>query len=150
MALFTPSASPAVTVKEIDLTGVVPNVQTSTGAFVGNFGWGPVGLATLVSDESGLVSTFSAPTDDNTVDFHSAAYFLRYSNSLYVVREQDSDGVNAVANNTNLGSLTAQTINTLDAFEGLSLDSSDGAFIAKYPGSLGNSLKVSIVGSGLR
>ena len=40
MALFTPSASPAVTVKEIDLTGVVPNVQTSTGAFVGNFGWG--------------------------------------------------------------------------------------------------------------
>ena len=147
MALFTPSASPAVTVKEIDLTGVVPNVQTSTGAFVGNFGWGPVGVATLVSDESGLVSTFSAPTDENTVDFHSAAYFLRYSNSLYVVREQDSDGVNAVANHTTLGSLTAQTINNLDAFENLSLDSSDGAFIAKYPGAIGNSLKVSIVGT---
>jgi len=147
MALFTPSASPAVTVKEIDLTGVVPNVQTSTGAIVGNFGWGPVGVATLVSDESGLVSTFSAPTDENTVDFHSAAYFLRYSNSLYVVREQDSDGVNAVANHTSLGSLTAQAINNLDAFEGLSLDSSDGAFIAKYPGELGNSLKVSIVGT---
>ena len=147
MALFTPSASPAVTVKEIDLTGVVPNVQTSTGAFVGNFGWGPVGVATLVSDESGLVSTFSAPTDDNTVDFHSAAYFLRYSNSLYVVREQDSDGVNAVANHTTLGSLTAQTINNLDAFENLSLDSSDGAFIAKYPGAIGNSLKVSVVGT---
>jgi hypothetical protein len=147
MALFTPSASPAVTVKEIDLTGVVPNVQTSTGAFVGNFGWGPVGVATLVSDETGLVSTFSAPTDANTVDFHSAAYFLRYSNALYVVREQDSDGVNALANNTNLGSLNAQTINNLDAFEGLSLDSSDGAFIAKYPGSIGNSLQISIVGS---
>jgi hypothetical protein len=147
MALFTPSASPAVTVKEIDLTGVVPNVQTSTGAFVGNFGWGPVGVATLVSDETGLVSTFSAPTDANTVDFHSAAYFLRYSNALYVVREQDADGVNALANNTNLGSLNAQTINNLDAFEGLSLDSSDGAFIAKYPGSIGNSLKISIVGS---
>jgi len=147
MALFTPSASPAVTVKEIDLTGVVPNVQTSTGAFVGNFGWGPVGVATLVSDESGLVSTFSAPTDANTVDFHSAAYFLRYSNTMYVVREQDSDGVNSVANHTSLGSLNAQTINNLDAFEGLSLDSSDGAFIAKYPGELGNSLKISIVGS---
>jgi len=146
MALFTPSASPAVTVKEIDLTGVVPNVQTSTGAFVGNFGWGPVGVATLVSDESGLVSTFSAPTDDNTVDFHSAAYFLRYSNSLYVVREQDSDGVNAVANHTSLGALTAQSINNLDAFEDLSLDSSDGAFIAKYPGQIGNALKVSILG----
>ena len=147
MALFTPSASPAVTVKEIDLTGVVPNVQTSTGAFVGNFGWGPVGVATLVSDESGLVSTFSAPTDDNTVDFHSAAYFLRYSNSMYVVREQDSDGKNSVANHTSLGTLTAQTVNNLDAFEDLSIDSSDGAFIAKYPGSIGNSLKISIVGT---
>jgi phage tail sheath protein FI len=147
MALFTPSASPAVTVKEIDLTGVVPNVQTSTGAFVGNFGWGPVGQATLVSDESGLVSTFSAPTTSNTVDFHSAAYFLRYSNALYVVREADSDAVNAVANNSNIGSVGAQTINNLDAFEDLSLDSSDGAFIAKYPGELGNALKISIVGS---
>ena len=81
MALFTPSASPAVTVKEIDLTGVVPNVQTSTGAFVGNFGWGPVGEAILISDENGLVSTFSAPISTNTVDFHTAAYFLRYSSS---------------------------------------------------------------------
>ena len=147
MALFTPSASPAVTVKEIDLTGVVPNVQTSTGAFVGNFGWGPVGVATLVSDESGLVSTFSAPTDDNTVDFHSAAYFLRYSNSCFIVREQDSDGKNSVANNASLGSLTAQTVNNLDAFEDLSIDSSDGAFIAKYPGTIGNSLKISVVGT---
>src|SRR6056300_1123179 len=109
MALFTPSASPAVTIKEIDLTGVVPNVQTSTGAFVGNFGWGQVGVATLVSDETGLVSAFSAPTDDNTVDFHSAAYFLRYSNSLYVVREQDTDAKNSVANHSSLGSVTAQS-----------------------------------------
>lgn len=146
MALFTPSASPAVTVKEIDLTGVVPNVQTSTGAFVGNFGWGPVGVATLVSDETGLVSTFSAPTDANTVDFHSAAYFLRYSNALFVVREQDSDALNAVGSNDNV-SISAQTINNLDTFEGLSLDSSDGAFIAKYPGAIGNSIKVSLIGS---
>ena len=146
MALFTPSASPAVTVKEIDLTGVVPNVQTSTGAIVGNFGWGPVGVATLISDETGLVSTFSAPTDANSVDFHSAAYFLRYSNSLYVVREQDSDGVNAVANHASLGSLTAQTVNNRDALDALSIDSSDGVFIAKYPGALGNSLKVSLIG----
>ena len=29
----------------------------------------------------------------------------------------------------------------------MSIDSSDGAFIAKYPGSLGNSIKISIVGS---
>ena len=142
MALFTPSASPAVTVKEIDLTGVVPNVQTSTGAFVGNFGWGPVGEVTLVSDESGLVSRFSAPTTDNTVDFHSAAYFLRYSNSLQVVREQDSDATNAYFASDSAGG-AAQALNNLDAFESATIDSSDGIFIAKYPGELGNSLKVS-------
>ena len=146
MALFTPSASPSVTVKEIDLTGTVPNVQTSTGAIVGNFGWGPVGKATLVSDETGLVSAFSAPTDDNSVDFHSAAYFLRYSNSLYVVREQDGTAKNALAQHSTL-TLDAQKIDDLDAFEALSLDSGDGAFLAKYPGAIGNSLKVSIVGS---
>ena len=146
MALFTPSASPAVTVKEIDLTGTIPSVQTSTGAFVGNFGWGPVGKATLVSDETGLVTAFSAPTDDNSVDFHSAAYFLRYSNSLYVVREQDGTAKNALAQHSTL-TLDAQKIDDLDAFEALSLDSGDGAFLAKYPGAIGNSLKVSIVGS---
>ena len=145
MALFTPSASPSVTVKEIDLTGVVPNVQTSTGAFVGNFGWGPVGVATLVSDENGLVTAFSAPTDDNTVDFHSAAYFLRYSNSLQLVREQDSDARNSIAKNT-FSSAAVQAINNLDAFENATIDSSDGAFIAKYPGKLGDSLQVSICG----
>ena len=59
MALFTPSASPAVTVKEIDLSGVVPNVQTTTGAFVGNFGWGPVGQATC------LLYTSPSPRDED-------------------------------------------------------------------------------------
>ena len=100
MALFTPSASPAVTVKEIDLTGVVPNVATNTGAFVGNFCWGPVGETTLVSNEAGLVEVFSAPTTDNTVDFHSAAFFLKYSNALQVVRETDSDAKNSLAVNS--------------------------------------------------
>jgi hypothetical protein len=146
MALFTPSASPAVTVKEIDLTGSVPNVQSSTGAFVGNFGWGPVGEVKLVSDENGLVSRFSAPTDDNAVDFHSAAYFLRYSNALYVVREQDTDAKNSLASHSDV-TLTNQTLNNLDAFENATIDATDGVFLAKYPGVIGNSLKVSIVGS---
>jgi hypothetical protein len=147
MALFTPSASPAVTVKEIDLTGVVPNVQTSTGAFVGKFGWGPVGVTTLVSDENGLVSTFSAPDTSNTVDFHSAAYFLRYSNQLHVVRATDSGDRNSLASNAYLSSPTPNQIKNLDAFEAASLDSADGVFLAKYPGSLGNSLGVSVFGS---
>ena len=97
MALFSPSQSPSVSVKEVDLTGVVPNVQTSTGAFVGNFNWGPVYEPTLISDEAGLVSTF-APTTTNTVDFHQAM-FLKYSSQLFVVRECDSDAKNSLAVN---------------------------------------------------
>jgi hypothetical protein len=54
MALFTPSASPAITVKEVDLTGGVPNVQTSTGAFVGDFSWGPIQTISIIS----LLRTF--------------------------------------------------------------------------------------------
>ena len=41
MALTVPTQSPAVVVREIDLTGGVPNVQSTTGALVGNFSWGP-------------------------------------------------------------------------------------------------------------
>ena len=55
MALTTPSQSPAIVTKEIDLTGGVPNVPTSTGAFVGEFRWGPVQEPTLVANEAGLI-----------------------------------------------------------------------------------------------
>jgi hypothetical protein len=35
--------SPAVSFKETDLTGYVNAVATTTGAFAGEFAWGPVG-----------------------------------------------------------------------------------------------------------
>ena len=42
MGIGTPSESPAVVVKEIDLTGGVPNTQSTTGAAIINSRWGPV------------------------------------------------------------------------------------------------------------
>lgn len=141
MAIGAPSESPAIVVKEVDLTGVVPNVQSTTGAFVGNFRWGPVEQTVLVDNESTLVSTFGAPTDSNAVDFLSAAYFLRYSNALQVVRMVDSNGANA----TDQSPATQPVIKNLDDFNSQidALDSDGNIFIAKWPGSLGNSLKVS-------
>ena len=41
MALIS-QASPHVQLKEIDLSGTVPAVTSTTGAFVGDFAWGPV------------------------------------------------------------------------------------------------------------
>lgn len=143
MALFTPSESPAIIVKEIDLTGGVPNVQSTTGAIAGRFNWGPVEYPILVSNEAGLVTAFGAPTADESIDFLSAAYFLRYSNSLYVARGNNG-GVNAHAEPGAL-SLGAPTVKNDTDFDNsqASLDSDNYLFIAKYPGALGNSLQVS-------
>lgn len=139
MALFTPSESPAIVVKEIDLTGGVPNVQSSTGAVVGNFRRGPVNEPVLIANEAQLVEVFGAPDSTNTVDFHSAAYFLKYSNSLYVVRSAGSTAVNATD-----PSGTAAAINNETAFAGATLT---GKIFARHPGSIGNSLKVETAGT---
>jgi phage tail sheath protein FI len=141
MALFTPSQSPAVVVKEIDLTGGVPNVQTSTGAIVGKFRWGPVRERTLVSNEANLIDTFSTPDTTNNIDFHAASYFLRYSQSLYVVREASTAAKNAQV----IGIIGASTapiqIRNKTHFDVLSFDSGE-AYLARFPGDLGNSLQV--------
>ena len=149
MALFSPSESPAITIKEIDLTGVVPNVQSTTGAIVGNFRWGPVEKATLVDNEGTLAARFGTPTDSNAVDFLSAAYFLRYSNSLQVARvvdtaSQDSGGATN-ARYPFKPSADAPLIKNSESFDLqiADLDSDKQVFIAKYPGALGSSLKIS-------
>lgn len=85
-------ASPNITVKEIDLSGVVPAVDTSTGAFVGDFNWGPVEQPVLVSNEARLAEVFGSPSlsTKSSVDFLTAAYFLKYASTLYVARAQQS------------------------------------------------------------
>lgn len=97
MALSAPSQSPAVVVKEVDLTGGVPNVQSTTGAIVGNFRWGPVEERKAVANETELVNTFASPDSSNTIDFHNASYFLRYSSSGQIVRAITSAARNATS-----------------------------------------------------
>ncbi len=147
MAIYTPSESPAVVTREIDLTNGVPNVPTSTGVIVGDFRWGPCNEPILVNNEGTLVATFGTPDDSATVDFHSAAYYLRYSNDLLVIRAMDSDtGKNAFETG---GTRTAPTVENQAEFEATegALDSDTHTFIAKYPGALGNSLCIEVVGS---
>ena len=146
-------ASPRINISEIDKTGIVPAVGSSGGAFVGNFRWGPVHERTLIADETGLVTTFGTPDTANSVDFHSAAYFLKYSQTLQVVRENnggqnahgavtkfagDSDGNSLIVNNQSHWDNTVSSA----VGEGASATSS-GTWVAKYPGDLGNALTVS-------
>jgi hypothetical protein len=140
------SESPAITVREVDASGVVPAVSSSTGALVGNFRWGPVDQATLISNEAELADTFGTPTSANSVDYHSAAYFLKYTNALQVVRVLgDSDGFNAYAHTEAANGLNVRIKDNDDWDNALaSFDSDKHTFIAKWPGELGNSLRVSL------
>ena len=139
MAIGNPSVSPAVITREIDLTNGVPNSSSSTGAMVGSFRWGPADEPILVNNEGTLVSTFGNPDDDTSVDFHSAAYFLKYSSDLYIVRMVDEDSaLNACDDSSGVA-----LIKNLDHFEEQEA-SLTGDLYAKYPGDLGNSLKVEI------
>ena len=139
-----PSASPAVVVREVDLTSVVPAVTTPAGAYVGSFSWGPAQELTLVSNETGLVSTFGSPSTTNNIDFHSAAYYLRYSNDLYVVRELGTSAANAY--DSDAASAAPLIKNETDFDNQASALESDGhTWIGKYAGTLGSSIKVSVM-----
>lgn len=135
--------SPGVNVSEFDLTTVVPAVSTSVGAMAGLFQWGPGYERTLVDSETTLVQKFGKPTSNNYESFFTAANFLGYGNALYVVRAYDATALNAV---TNTGIITAPQVNNYTAFLGTTLDA-NATYVAKYPGTLGNSLKVSVCDS---
>lgn len=100
--------SPGVLVVEKDFTSIVPAVATSTGAFAGNFVWGPVLDPTLITSENELVSRFGKPVDANAASFFTAANFLAYSNNMQVVRVDSNLTKNAVI--TKSGSVTGVTI----------------------------------------
>jgi hypothetical protein len=142
MSLFNPNGSPSVLVREVDLSSVVPAVSTSTGAYVGEFNWGPVGTPILVGNEAGLVEAFGAPTTTDTtspssVDFISATYFLKYGQSLYVSRAIDETTAKNAADSAVI------FVANKEVFDESSLMSS---FTAKYPGKIANSISVHVCG----
>lgn len=141
MAFFL---SPGVNVSEIDLTTIVPAVGTTEGAFAGAFQWGPMNTIVSVSNEVELVNTFGKPDANTFRSFFSCANFLSYARNLRVVRAaSNTNAKNAVANGA-----SGLLIQNRDDYElnyyDLSAANSYGMFAARYPGSLGNSLKVSL------
>jgi len=136
--------SPGVSVSEIDLTTIIPAVGTTGGALVGEFQWGPVEVVTLVDTEKTLVNKFGKPNSTNATTFFQGANFLSYSNNLKVARIVGSAARNATSDGAGL------LIKNLAAYEaGYSTgQGSVGSWAAKYPGILGNSLKVSICPAG--
>lgn len=144
--------SPGVNVSEIDLTTVVPAVSTTEGAIAGVFRWGPIDKLVLISSEDNLVKRFGKPTNLNPETFFTAASFLSYGNKLYVSRAAntaDATGANgvltAMANSGSISSnLVHLVLNEDDYDDKYASFEDDVHYVARYPGELGNSLKVSI------
>lgn len=140
--------SPGVNVSEIDLTTVVPAVSTTVGGIAGHFSWGPVQQRVLVDNEDTLANQFGKPNANTASDFFTAASFLGYGNSLFVVRVINEAGTTSNARNAT--SNAANTVNTViknsDDYElnYINGTSGVGSWVAKYPGALGNSLRVSV------
>lgn len=131
--------SPGVLVQEVDVTNVVPAVSASIGGFCGYFRWGPANEVVTISSENQMVQRFGKPNDSVWADFFTAASFLAYSTNLKVVRAIDS----SVA--LNAGSTAGVLITNSDDYYANHADGSgsNGMWAAKYPGVMGNSLKVS-------
>lgn len=134
--------SPGVRVREVDLTNVVPAVSSSIGAFVGAFSWGPVEEVRQVTSEKNLAETFGVPNTTNNTSYFTAAGFLQYGNNLQVVRAETAGLKNAIADST----ATAVLIKGQENYDASysAGQASVGPWAAKYPGILGNSLKVEI------
>jgi len=133
--------SAGVNVSEVDLTTVIPSTGTSTGAIAGKFSWGPVNEVITISDEIRLADRFGKPTADNYEYWFSAANFLAYANSLRVVRAANTTTtLNATAN----GSGVLIENNTDYELNHSSANTTIGPMTAKWAGSLGNSLKISM------
>lgn len=144
------AVSPGITTREIDLTTTVPSVATTAGAFAGIFQWGPVDEVTLISSEKQLATVFGPPKSNHNVEtWFSAANFLGYSNQLFVVR-----GANTTSANASLATYSAfggsgvaaqDSVKNRDDYDSKTFTGSASLFyIAKFPGELGNSLKVSV------
>tara|TARA_B110000881_G_scaffold54991_1_gene46866 strand:+ start:3200 stop:5134 length:1935 start_codon:yes stop_codon:yes gene_type:complete len=126
------SVSPSVIVREVDASQAVPGAASAPAAMAGIFKWGPVNDPILITSENQLVDRFGKPGDDNYETFYTASDYLSYSNALYVVR---ADDLSATASATSIAyHANGDVIVEASVY---------GAFDAKYPGALGNSIEVS-------
>jgi len=140
--------SPGVQVTERDLTSVVPAVGSSIGGTAGIFKWGPANEVVTISSENELARRFGEPSKTGT-DYRTwlaAASFLAYTSTLKVVRAIHADSLNAtvgVAGASATGKLIANEVDYDQNHSSGNTDDSDGMFAAKWPGDIGDSLKIS-------
>lgn len=140
--MATSLQSPGVEIIEKDASFVTTGASTTVGGTVGVFQWGPVMTPMLLDTEASLVSLFGKPDANTFGSFFGAANFLAYTNAAWVIRAATGN-----LNGTLAG--TGTLIKNLDDYELNFMDGGNtvGAFAARYPGLLGNSVLVSYADS---
>ncbi len=103
------SLSPAVSVRELDLSQNVPNIASAKTGMVLRTDQGPALKITSVSNENELVFLFGKPTAANYQDWFQAWNFLQYASSLYIVRPIDANKLTKNAGVTLTSNLATQT-----------------------------------------
>jgi phage tail sheath protein FI len=141
--------SVGVQVTETDLTPVTQPVSASIGAYVGHFNWGPALELTNVVSETVLGKIFGTPSkkDDLTSgSFLTAESFLKYGNSLKVIRTVDTATAKNAKGEVYLYGTSEETlcIPNKTAFDIASSTVLTSPFYARYSGALGNSLSLRV------
>ncbi len=141
--------SPGVAVVEKDLSLVIPQIAASIGATAGFFRWGPVESPITIANEGELANTFGKPvgvSDFIARSFYTASNFLSYSNNMVVVRAVPTSASISDAKNALSEDVAALVIKSSDDYltNFSSYTTTNVSFAAKYPGSLGNTLRVSL------
>ena len=140
--------SPGVSIKEIDLTTVVPAIATTPGGFAGYFNWGPTDEIVTITSQTELANIFGKPDNNNFVDFFTAGNFLSYGNNCQTVRVVGSTANNASVTKAGVcyaaawGSFVIKNETDFNSSSTVTTAATTTLFAAKYPGALGSSLKV--------
>jgi len=143
--------SPGVNVSEIDLTTIIPAVSTTEAGIASHSTWGPVGVRVLITTEDELVAQFGKPNSNTAADFFTGANFLSYGNQLFVSRAvrgntsatDTAAARNAITNSANTKLTIVKSDEDYDSNYSSGI-TGVGHWIAKYPGAIGNTLRVSV------
>jgi hypothetical protein len=132
--------SAGLSVSEIDLTTIVPSVASTSGAFCGQFAWGPILTPVLIPHQVKLVEIFGKPDSNTFTHFFTASNFLDYGSNLRIVRALAANLKNATANAQGLLIKNEDHYNASYS----NGEATEGSWAARYAGALGNSLRVSL------
>jgi len=145
--------SPGVNITEKDVTLIVPAIATTPAGMVGLFQWGPGNEPITITSEKELAQIFGKPlkSTGGVADatkynrwWWTAANFLSYGNNIKVIRFINSGGAAKTACSGTVA-IAGSQLSGPTSKAAYTATVTDGFWAAKYPGTLGNGLKVVVL-----